>query len=147
MLTITSSAFAHNALIPPQYTCDGADIIPPLSFADIPADARSLVLIMDDPDAPRGIWDHWVVFNIPPQTAGVEEGRAPHGTAGIGTSGQSTYMGPCPGVGEHHYVFTLYALDTDLSLPAGVTKNEVLAALHGHVLEQATLIGRFARKR
>jgi Raf kinase inhibitor-like YbhB/YbcL family protein len=102
---------------------------------------------MDDPDAPSGTWDHWIGFNISPQITSAEEGHGPPGVSGSGTSGSRGYTGPCPPDKEHRYVFTLYALDIDLPLQEGASKSDVLAALKGHVIEQATLTGRYDRQR
>jgi Raf kinase inhibitor-like YbhB/YbcL family protein len=147
---ITSSAFEHNGTIPPKYTCDGEDINPPLMFADIPEGAKSLVLIMDDPDVPKnlrpdGMWDHWVVFNLEPTTVSIEEGKEPAGTSGNNSWGKRGYGGPCPPDREHRYFFKLYALDTKLDLPEGSSKKEVEQAMRGHVLAQGELIGLYNR--
>ncbi len=145
-LIIDSSAFSHSGNIPPRYTCDGKNISPPLAFYGIPEGTTSLVLIMDDIDAVAGVWDHWIVFNIPPSTNVIEEGREPSGVAGARTDGEKGYYGPCPSDGkEHRYVFRVYALDTRLDLPEGATKNEVLSSLEGHCIAQATLMGKFRR--
>ena len=149
-MKITSSAFGHEEKIPSKYTCDGDNINPPLSFSGIPADAKGLALIMDDPDVPKhlrpdGMWDHWVVFNIPPNLASLDEGEEPSGVRGIGTGQNLDYYGPCPPDREHRYYFRLYALDTELDLPEGATKKEVESAMEGHILEQAVLMGRYER--
>ena len=121
-MKLASKAFAHGESIPAKYTCDGENISPPLEISDVPSEARSLVLIMDDPDVPRniredGMWDHWVVFNIPPTIGDIPEASAPEGTPGKGTSGDHGYFGPCPPDREHRYFFKLYALDATLDLP------------------------------
>ncbi|MEK7107353.1 MAG: YbhB/YbcL family Raf kinase inhibitor-like protein, partial [Patescibacteria group bacterium] len=153
-LSITSPAFEHNGRIPPKYTCDGGSISPSLAFSGTPENARSLALIMDDPDVPRvlrpdGVFDHWVLFNILPATAGIGEGKSA-GTAGANGAGKNAYTEPCPPPQyepkEHRYVFTLYALDTTLALKDGAAKQEVLKAMEGHVIEQAELIGRYSRE-
>ena len=152
-LQLTSSAFENNGIIPTAFTCDGEDKSPALSWDGIPEGAQSLVLIMDDPDIPesvkraRGItvFDHWVVFNIPPSTLGVAEGEEPTGASGSNSSGLTGYKGPCPPDREHRYIFRLYALDTILELSVGSTKEEVLRATEGHVLGQAELAGRYNR--
>jgi hypothetical protein len=150
-MNITSPAFQHNGSIPSLYTCDGKNINPPLIFSDIPEQAKSLVLIMDDPDVPPQagvpVWDHWIVFNIPPTVTTVEEGKNPKGVLGKNTSGKLAYGGPCPPDREHRYFFKLYALDTMLSLPAGSTKKEVEEAMKGHVIAKGELIGLYNRKR
>jgi Raf kinase inhibitor-like YbhB/YbcL family protein len=153
MLTLTSSAFQENASIPAQFTCDGANRSPELSISGVPAAAKSLVLIMDDPDIPeavktaRGIdvFDHWVVFNMPPDTASLAEGQTPPGLEGANGAGKLGYTGPCPPDREHRYFFKLYALDTMLSLSEGATKAEVEAAMEGHRIESTELIGLYNR--
>tara|TARA_Y100000310_G_C20588826_1_gene766881 strand:+ start:383 stop:901 length:519 start_codon:yes stop_codon:yes gene_type:complete len=148
-MKLSSSAFEDNGNIPSKHTCDGEDISPQLSIEEIPEGAKSLVLIMDDPDAvkPAGkVWDHWIIFNIPPETKEVSEGQEPQGTHGIGTSGNKKYHGPCPPDGEHSYFFKLYALDVELSLEEGATKPEIEKAMEWHILEQTELIGKYKRK-
>lgn len=148
-MDITSLAFSHNQTIPSKYTCDGENISPPLSFEGVPENAKSLVLLMDDPDVPAAagvrVWDHWVVFNIPPDTREIPAGQNPVGVLGSNTFGRQAYGGPCPPDREHRYFFKLYALDDVLPLPAGATKAEVEAAMQEHILEQAELIGLYAR--
>ena len=147
-LKISSTAFENNGEIPSFYTCDESNVSPPLKFEGVPEKAKSLVLIMDDPDAvkPVGkVWDHWVVFNIPPETKGAVEGRDPEGTMGLNSRNNLTYGGPCPPDGEHRYFFRLYALDTKLKLKEGATKAEVLKAVEGHIIEKAELIGKYKR--
>jgi len=148
-VTLTSSAFPHNGKISSKYTCDGDDMSPPLAIGDVDANAQSLVLIMDDPDAvkPAGkVWDHWVVWNIPPTTTEIPEGQEPEGVHGIGTSGNKKYHGPCPPDTEHRYFFKLYTLDTPLDLSDGATKKEVEEAMEGHILQQTELIGLYERQ-
>lgn len=147
---ITSDAFKAGELIPKKYTCDGDDVSPPLTFNDIPKDARALVLIMDDPDAPVGTWDHWILYNIPPATAVLAEGlkTSPRGAlSGRNSWKRQGYGGPCPPDKEHRYFFKLYALNAPLTLPDGAGKKEVEAAMQGHVIEQAELLGRYDRPR
>lgn len=146
-MKLTSPAFADQQPIPSKYTCDGTDTIPPLSFEGVPPGAASLALVMDDPDAPVGTWDHWVLWNIPPGTAGVAEGRAPEGVAGKNSWGRTSWGGPCPPDREHRYFFRLYALDVKLGLGAGADKKALLEAIQGHVLAEAQLVGRYDRKR
>ncbi|MBU0766353.1 YbhB/YbcL family Raf kinase inhibitor-like protein [Patescibacteria group bacterium] len=148
-MTMTSSVFEHGALIPIKYTCDGENMNPPLVFSDIPENAISLVLIMEDPDVPKsirsdGMWDHWVVFNIPPSVTSLEENEQPSGVAGKGTTENLHYKGPCPPA-QHRYYFRLFALDTLLDLPEGSIKLDVLEAMEGHVLAEAKLMGRYDR--
>lgn len=145
-MKLTSSAFTHNGSIPSEYTCDGSDLSPPLSISDVPANAKSLVLISDDPDAPVGTWDHWVVFNIPASIKEISKGKEPQGTAGKNSWGRTGYGGPCPPSGTHRYFFKLYALDTMLNLPAGSTKKQIEAAMEGHILAKTELLGLYKRK-
>ena len=142
-MKITSPAFKHNASIPAKYTCQGEDVSPPLAFNDIPEDAQTLALINDDPDAPMGTWDHWIIFNLDPSKK-IAEGDAP-GTQGKNSWGRNDYGGPCPPSGTHRYFFKLYALDAALELPEGVTKHEVEEAMEGHILAQAELIGLYKK--
>ncbi len=144
-MQIKSSAFENNGIIPAKYTCGGESVNPPLEFSGIPAGTQSLVLIMDDPDSPTGTWDHWIVFNIPSCTNFVHEGKEPDGAHGTGTSGNKDYFGPCPHSGEHHYCFTIYAIDTKLPLYTGASKDQVLSAMSGHILSQDTLVGLYAK--
>ncbi|MBI5230157.1 MAG: YbhB/YbcL family Raf kinase inhibitor-like protein [Candidatus Magasanikbacteria bacterium] len=154
-MKIESVAFAHNELIPSKYTCDGENISLPLHFIDVPPQAQSLALIMDDPDIPLAakqsygieVWDHWVVFNIPPTTEEVLEGVNPAGVLGKNTRGDIAYGSPCPPDREHRYFFKLYALDTMLNLQEGATKHEVELAMQGHIIAQAGLIGKYNRKK
>ena len=150
---LSSLAFKEGGSIPAKYTCDGKGINPPLQISGVPENAKSLVLLMDDPDIPEvakksfnvEVWDHWVVFNIPPNVEEIAEGKNPHGELGKNTRGHNTYGSPCPPDREHRYFFKLYALDTVLNLLAGVSKSEVEQAMNGHVLEMAELMGRYAR--
>jgi Raf kinase inhibitor-like YbhB/YbcL family protein len=143
-MELTSSAFANEASIPIRYTCDGNDISPPLEISGIPSGTISLALVMDDPDAPVGVWDHWVVFNIEPRDS-ISEAIQDLGTAGNNSWGRTGYGGPCPPSGTHRYFFTVYALDTTLDLVAGAGKEDVLTASAGRVLAEATLMGRYGR--
>lgn len=145
-MKITSAAFEHDASIPSMYTCDGTDSIPPLTFEGVPDTAASLALVVDDPDAPGGTWDHWVVWNIPPATRGIESGRPPSGIAGRNSWKRNDWGGPCPPSGEHRYFFKLYALDTMLGLGAAASKAELEKAMKGHVLAQSEMIGRYRRR-
>ncbi len=149
-MQLTSSAFEHEGLIPPKYTCDGQNINPPLTIEGVPEVAKSLVLIMDDPDVPvnvreDGMWDHWIVFNISPTIRLIAEGKEPLGKHGKGTGGGNTYQGPCPPDREHRYFFKLYALDSELDIPDGTDKVSVEKAMAGHVLDQTVLMGRYER--
>ena len=150
-MKLSSSAFAESGKIPSKYTCDGDNINPPLEISDVPSTTKSLALIMEDPDVPRdlrpdGMWDHWIVFNIPPGTAEIPEGQEPPGTHGAGTSGNQNYFGPCPPDREHRYFFRLFALDSELDLQEKATKPELEKAMEGHILEKAELMGRYERK-
>ena len=154
-IQLTSTAFSEGASIPKKYTCDAEDASPPLAWSGLPQGIKSLALIADDPDAPVGTWVHWVIYNIPPTLAGLPEGVAKTAAVqGIGTQGKSGfgkpgYGGPCPprGHGPHRYTFTLYALDiASLKLKAGAGRREMEAALRGHILAQATYLGRYERK-
>lgn len=147
-MELKSSGFENNGKIPSKYTCDGDNISPQISISETPKDAKSLVLIMDDPDAikPAGkVWDHWIVFNIPPETKEIPEAQEPQGVQGITSFGGLSYGGPCPPDAEHKYIFKLYALDTELDLNEGVTKKEVEIAMQEHILGKTELIGRYER--
>lgn len=141
-MRIITSAFQHQQTIPDKYTCKGANVNPPLQFLEVPDTAQSLVLIVDDPDAPGGTWDHWVVFNIEPRTLGIEENSmASSGTEGKNSWGNRNYGGPCPPSGTHRYFFKLYALDTLLDINDDSDKKAVEKAMQGHIIDMAELIG------
>jgi Raf kinase inhibitor-like YbhB/YbcL family protein len=144
-LTITSAAFAGGGLIPSKYTCDESDTSPPLTISEVPSSAESLVLIMDDPDAPVGTWDHWVVYNILPTTTVINEGEEPRGKAGVNSWKKTGYGGPCPPDKEHRYSFRVYALDVSLELRENADKKDVEEAMEGHILSSGELIGRYNR--
>ena len=154
-LTLRSDAFDDGGAIPARYTCSGQDISPPLRWSGVPANARSLVLIVDDPDAPdpkapKMTWVHWLVYNIPPQTTAFGADAA---TAGLPAGahqgrndwGRSGYGGPCPPIGRHRYFHKLYALDTELDGLNTPTKSKLEAAMQGHIIAQATLVGTFEK--
>ena len=146
-MKLGSPAFVDNGAIPAQYTCDGRDVNPPLLIENVPAAARSLALIVDDPDAPAGMWVHWVVWNIDPKSVEIGENSVPPGAAqGKNDWRRNSYGGPCPPSGAHRYFFKLYALDTSLSLGAGTTKADLEKAMQGHVIAQAQLIGIYKRR-
>lgn len=151
-MTLASSAFSHEGDIPSRHTCDGAELSPPLTFSGVPAGTQSLVVVCDDPDAPGGVWDHWVLYNLSPGTPGLPEGLPDGATyadgslAGKNSWGRHGYGGPCPPHGAHRYFFTLYALDATLPLPPGASKRDVLVAAKGHILASATLMGRYTRR-
>ena len=150
-MQITSTAFKEGGQIPKQYTCDGADVSPPLAWSGVPSGARSLMLICDDPDAPGKTWVHWVYYDIPatasslPQNVGSERRPAAGGVQGSNDFRKIGYGGPCPPGGTHHYTFRLYALDVLLNLEPGATKQQVLSAAKGHVLAEAALMGTYRR--
>jgi Raf kinase inhibitor-like YbhB/YbcL family protein len=154
-MSLTSPAFVHNAAIPSKYTCDGRDVSPPLSWQAVPAAARSLVLIVDDPDAPdpaapKVTWVHWLLYNIPVSATGLKEALPVSALPGSTLQGSNDwqhtgYNGPCPPIGRHRYFFKLYALDRllpDLNKP---DKAQLESAMQGHVLAQAELVGTYQR--
>ncbi len=150
-ITITSTAFTEGSMIPRDYTCDGEDISPPLTWSGVPDGTKSLALICDDPDAPMGTWVHWVLFNIPahimelptkiPPEKIIQNG-AKHGMNDFRKLG---YGGPCPPGGTHRYYFKLYALDTEINLEAGITKAQLLKTMEGHILAEGQLMGKYTR--
>jgi len=146
-MKITSSAFHEGANIPSKFTCDGSDTSPPLQIAGVPSGAKSLVLIVDDPDAPGGLFTHWLVWNIPPQTGSIAEGSAAQGVQGANDFGKSGYRGPCPPPGTHRYSFKIFALDRELELRSGAKRSQVDAAMKGHVIAQGELVGRYAKRK
>ena len=146
-MKLTSPAFTHNGNIPSEFTCDGSDLSPPLAISDIPANAKSLALICDDPDAPVGTWDHWVVFNIPASTKEIPKGTDLNGVAGKNGWGRTGYGGPCPPSGTHRYFFKLFALDSILNIPAGSNKKQIEAAMQSHTIAKAELVGLYKRSR
>ena len=142
-LTVSSPVFENNGLIPAKYTCDGDDINPPLRIEGIPKETVSLTLIVDDPDAPRGTWVHWVVWDIPP-TERIEENSVP-GTEGLNDSRRRTYGGPCPPSGTHRYFFKVYALDNRLNLRPDSRKADVERAMGTHVIAKGEIVGLYRR--
>ena len=151
-IKITSSAFEHEALIPPKYTCDGDDISPPLQWDTVPEATKSLALISDDPDAPMGTWVHWVLFNLPADTRELQENipkdkiLSNGARQGISDFRRIGYGGPCPPSGTHRYFFKIYALDTELALAAGAGKSDLLNAMEGHILAEGQLMGKYKRQ-
>ncbi len=146
-LTIASPAFKHNGSIPEKYTCDGADVNPPLLIEGVPPGAKSLALIVDDPDAPRGTWVHWVVWGMDPKTREIKENSVPAGAKqGMNDFRKRNYGGPCPPSGTHRYFFKLYALDTAPDPGPGTTKAALENAMKGHVLTEAGITGLYKRK-
>ena len=146
-MKITSSAFQQGANIPSKFSCDGANTSPPLEIGDVPSGAKSLVLIADDPDAPSGLFTHWAVWNISPQTSTIAEGSTPKGVQGTNDFGKSSYGGPCPPSGTHRYYFKIFALDRELDLPFGAKRGQLDTAIKGHVIAQGELMGRYSRKK
>ena len=155
-MDLRSNAFVDGAPIPARHTCEGADVSPPLAWTGVPAGAKSLALVVDDPDAPdpahpKTTWVHWVLYNIPASATGLPEGVArtalPAGTVeGTNDWRRTGWGGPCPPIGRHRYFFKLYALDTELGERGHLTKAELLRALDGHVLAEAVLIGTYQKR-
>lgn len=150
-ITITSTVFTEGDMIPRDYTCDGRDLSPPLSWTGAPEGTKSLALICDDPDAPVGTWVHWVLFNIPatanelPQSMPPDKILEDGSRHGINDFRKFGYGGPCPPGGTHRYYFKIYALDTELTQEPGLTKAELLKAMEGHILAEGQLMGRYKR--
>ena len=150
-IELTSTAFSEGEMIPGRYSCDGEDVSPPLAWSGVPEAAQSLALICDDPDAPVGTWDHWVLFNISASASSLPEALPAEPTLesgavnGSNSWGRLGYGGPCPPGGTHRYFFYLYALDTQLSLESGATKPQLLQAMEGHILTEGQLMGRYQR--
>ncbi len=152
-MQLQTSAFAPNADVPVEFTCDGANISPPLAWTAPPEGTQSLALVVDDPDAPRGTWVHWVVYNLPPTARQLPEAVAPRGPLASGAQqgrndfGEIGYGGPCPPAGRaHRYYFRLFALDRRLDLPAGCSRAELDEAMRDHILSRAEMIGRYRRQ-
>lgn len=154
-MQLSSPAFAHGAEIPSKYTCEGADVSPPLSWTRVPPNAKSLALIVDDPDAPdpaapKRVWSHWVVYNIPPTMTGLAEAmkKLPDGMReGLHDGALPGYGGPCPPIGRHRYFFRLYALDVALTELYRAPKGQLDAAMKGHIIGQAELMGTYQKKK
>ncbi len=148
-LTVKSSAFKDGDMIPQRFTCDGENINPLLEIKNVPQGAKSLALIMDDPDATGGrIWDHWILWNIDPKTQYITEDSVPGGaTEGLNSWNKNKYGGPCPPEGSkpHRYIFNVYALDVLLDIPASSTKADLAQAMEGHTIEKTTLMGLYGR--
>ena len=142
-LTIKSSAFDHESFIPAKYTCEGENVNPPLEISGIPDEAKTLVLMVEDPDAPRGVFDHWIVWNIQPGTS-IAENSIP-GVQGENSFGILGYRGPCPPLGTHRYFFKVYALNTKLDLPAGTKKIQLLEAMKDHILTRSEFMGQYQK--
>ena len=144
--TLISSAFQEGKPIPAKYTCDGADIAPPLAWSGAPEKTQSFAIIMDDPDAPVGTWVHWVIYNIPGKITGLEEGKKVteiNVTEGLNDWQETGYRGPCPPGGTHRYEFKLYALDKTLAPKEGMTKDQLLEEMKAHIIAETKLTGLF----
>lgn len=144
-MTLSSSVFENDGKIPSTYTCDGSDISPPLTISNVPKNTQSLVLIIIDPDAPKGTVTHWSVWNILPQKSQFVANEKIDSPQGVNVFGTVGYKGPCPPSGTHRYFFKLYALDTMLELENGSTKDNLVQAMKDHILDQATLLGTYSR--
>lgn len=146
-MKILSTAFENNQFIPPKYTCDGEDINPSLTIEGIPENAKSLVLIVDDPDAAMGTFNHWLLWNISPSTKEIKENSVPE-NAVLGTNnfGKLEYGGPCPPSGVHRYFFKIYALDTTFELSEGAKRSDLEKAMENHILDSGELIGKYQRQ-
>ncbi len=149
-MRIISSVFKNNQSIPSKYTCDGDNINPPLEFQEVPEGTKSLLLIMEDPDVPKniredGMWNHWLIWNIPSDSKGIVENSIPNGVIGFNTNGKQGYGGPCPPDKEHRYFFKLYALDILLDIQNDSSKEELLSAMENHIIDQTKLIGLYNR--
>jgi len=146
-ISITSPSFQAGGDIPTKFTCNGTNVSPELQISNVPNEAKSVVLIVDDPDAPRGLFTHWIVWNIDPKTTRVAENSAPTaGVQGINDFGKRNYGGPCPPSGMHRYFFKIFALDIKLELKPSARRAELDAAMRGHVLAEGELMGRYSHK-
>ena len=143
-LSVTSEAFIAGSDIPSKYTCDGEAVSPPLIVDDIPEHTKTLAIIAEDPDAPRGTFDHWLLWNLPPDRV-IKEDRV-LGASGKNSAGKTGYYAPCPPSGSHRYYFTVFALDTSLSLEEGSDKQKLKAAMQNHILAQGVLMGKYQKK-
>src|SRR5436305_8526287 len=146
-LKVTSSAFSEGGKIPNKYTCDDSNVSPPLRIENVPASAKSLALIVDDPDAPGRTWTHWLVWNIDPRTTEIQEKSVPQNAVqGTSDFGSASYGGPCPPSGTHRYYFKAYALDTMLTLPSSAKKAALEKAMAGHIVAEGSLRGTYSRE-
>jgi Raf kinase inhibitor-like YbhB/YbcL family protein len=144
-IAVSSPAFANGAAIPTRFSCRGAGVSPPLRWAGVPAGVAQLALVVDDPDAPRGTYVHWVVYGLGADATGLEEGRLPAGARqGRNSAGDAAYAGPCPPSGTHHYRFTVYALKTSVDLPDGAKLDTALAAIGDRTVAKGRLVGTFS---
>ena len=151
VIKVKSTVFGEGNPIPKRYTCDGLNVSPPLEMSGVQESAKSLAVICEDPDAPSGVWTHWVIFNIPPESKTLPEGVEMDelfedgSKQGLNDSGMVGYSGPCPPGGTHRYYFRVYALDSKLDLPPRISKQELLNAMEGHVLDKGQLMGLYSR--
>lgn len=146
MIKITSPAFKHGEMIPKKYSCDGENVNPPLTMANAPAETKSFILIVDDPDAPSGTWTHWLVFNIDPKITAIKENLVPvNAVLGTNSFNRLPYGGPCPPSGSHRYFFKVFALDSMLDLKEWAKRGEVENAMKDHVIDQGELMGKYSR--
>jgi len=146
-MQLSSPDFAFGEHIPPRFTCDGEDINPELHIGDVPPQAKSLVLVVRDPDAPSGTWIHWALWNIDPQIERISAGTVPIGaTEGMTDFGRTGYGGPCPPEGTHRYFFNLYALDTELKLGSSATVEDLTRAMESHILRESEYVGLYTRE-
>jgi Raf kinase inhibitor-like YbhB/YbcL family protein len=144
-MQVTSTAFEEGKMIPREYTCEGRNVSPPLTITHVPDKTVSFALVMDDPDAPGGTFDHWIVYNIPVKSTVLRADTVP-GVQGTNGRGNAKYTGPCPPKGIHHYHFKVYALDSKLNLKEGTSKDKLLEAMEGHILGSAELIGLYTNE-
>ncbi len=145
-MKIISSVFKDGGNIPAKYTCSGEGINPPLQWSQVPVNTKSLVLIVDDPDAPSGVFSHWVLWNIPAHISELKENSVPiNSEIGVGSNGENKYVSPCPPSGIHHYRFKLFALDSELFLPASSRQIHLEQAMGGHILDQTMVVGLFKK--
>lgn len=154
VLRVSSPAFEEGGMIPPKYTCDGANVSPPLRWSGCPEKTESLAIIVDDVDNPRKEWTHWLIFNLPQRSTGIQENIQPgnmvlfnNALQGVNNYIKVGYSGPCPDYGIHRYAFEVYALDQSLMLESGATKSHLLNVMKGHVLASGMLMGRYERKK
>lgn len=149
-MELLSQAFSYGRPIPAKYTCQGVNISPPLTFEEIPEEAQSLALVVEDPDVPPdvredGLWVHWVVYNLSPEIRHLAEGATIFAVQGVNTSGEAAYQGPCPPDKKHRYYFYLYALDVILPEEVGVTRDQLLEVMEGHIIATAELMGTYEK--
>jgi len=146
MIKITSPAFSNNGNLPKKYSCDGEGVNPGLAIEGVPDKAKSLVLILDDPDAPVGTFNHWLVWNIDPKTTEIKENNlSDGGVVGTNSGGKANYFPPCPPFGTHRYIFKIYALDTVLNLPASAKKSELEKAMENYILDKGEILAKYSR--